>query len=183
MCYKLCLTNFKHHEAELLGRHDQVELGHEKKFRVKSEFTEFNWESVNQRMNESYGLRFSTALLLLDAYLHPSQKALLSEKCQIEHIFPKKWQNTNYYGWDEKDAKDYLQMWGNKVIIEKKVNIQAGNGYFGKKKIKYQESLIARVLDLAKYPNDDWVKENIEARESEFRKRLIDFFKEQLGVS
>jgi len=158
-------------------------LWNENEFRVKSEFSEFNWESVSQRMGESYGLRFSTALLLLDAYLHPSQKELILEKCQIEHIFPKKWQGTNYNGWNEKEAERYLDQLGNKVIIEKRVNIQAGNGYFGKKKMKYQESQIARVLDLAKYPNDDWDKENIEARESEFRKRLIDFFKEQLGVS
>jgi len=30
MRYKLCLTNLKHHEAELLDRHYQVELGNEK---------------------------------------------------------------------------------------------------------------------------------------------------------
>lgn len=156
-----------------------ISLWHENEFRVKSEF---DWESVSRRMGEPYGLRFSTALLLLDAYLHPLQKELILEKCQIEHIFPKKWQNTNYNGWNEEEAKRYLEFLGNKVIIEKKVNIQAGNGYFGKKKQKYQASQIARVLDLAESSKEDWSKEDIKTREDELRGRLIDFFKEQLEV-
>lgn len=55
----------------------------------------------------------------------------------MEHIFPQKWQNTNYNGWTREDAKEYLEQIGNKMWLEKKINIQAGNGYFGRKKEKY----------------------------------------------
>lgn len=33
------------------------------------------------------------------------------------------------------DAETHLNMLGNKIIFEKRLNIQAGNNYFGKKKI------------------------------------------------
>jgi len=175
--FAACISLYKHGEIKVSS------VKKDKDSEPEVIFFKFDWDSVSRRMGESrYGLRFSTALLLLDAYLHPSQKELISEKCQIEHIFPKKWQNTNYNGWNEEEAERYLELLGNKVIIEKKVNIQAGNGYFGKKKQKYQASQIARVLDLAESPKEDWSKEDIEYRESELRIRLIDFFKEQLEV-
>ena len=45
------------------------------------------------------------------------------KECLTEHIFPKKWQTTNYNGWDEKDAQAYLDCFGNKIVFEKKLNI------------------------------------------------------------
>jgi hypothetical protein len=42
--------------------------------------------------------------LLLEAYLHPNQTSLVPENFQIEHIFPKRWQNTDYNGWNQKDG-------------------------------------------------------------------------------
>ncbi|MDW8348527.1 MAG: DUF1524 domain-containing protein, partial [Bacteroidia bacterium] len=97
------------------------------------------------------------------------------------HILPKKWQSNNYNGWDKKDAEQYLEKFGNKVVIEDKLNIQAGNNYFGKKKEKYRVSKIQRVLDLSKHPEDNWLKENIEAREKDFVDTLSNYFKENLG--
>ena len=61
-----------------------------------------------------------------------------NEPSDIEHIFPKKWQDTNYNGWTKIDADLYLDRFGNKTVFEKKLNIQAGNGYFGVKKQKYR---------------------------------------------
>ncbi len=124
--------------------------------------------------------RLSRALLLLDAYLNKGQKDLIPETSDIEHIFPKKWQDTNYNGWSYADALLNLDRFGNKIIFEKKLNIQAGNGYFGIKKQKYKESKIASVLDLSNYPNNDWLKEDIETREENFKENIIHFFRTQL---
>jgi hypothetical protein len=113
----------------------------------------------------------------LDAYLTPEQIDLIPDTFEVEHIFPKKWQDTNYNGWEEKDAQAYLDRFGNKIVFEKKLNIQAGNGYFGKKKEKYSLSKIAVVKKLAEYPKHDWMKEDIELREERFKQNLINFFK------
>ena len=59
-------------------------------------------------------------------------------------------------------------------------NIQAGNGYFGKKKEKYKESQFLEARDLAKYPKDDWLKEDIQERGEKIYKRLLKFFKENI---
>lgn len=140
----------------------------------------FNEELLNQQIEGHSSSRLSRALLLLDAYLNPNQTVLIPDTFDIEHIFPKKWQSTNYNGWDLNDATLYLDRFGNKTAFEKKLNIQAGNNYFGIKKQKYSISNIANVLDLSLYYKDDWVKEDIEKREANFKKNLLDFFKLQL---
>lgn len=140
----------------------------------------FNEELLNQKIEEHASSRLSRALLLLDAYLDKNQTDLITPTFDIEHIFPKKWQNTNYNGWDKQDADLYLDRFGNKIVFEKKLNIQAGNGYFGNKKLKYSQSKIACVIELSKYSKNDWIKGDIELRESLFKKSIIGFFKEQL---
>jgi uncharacterized protein with ParB-like and HNH nuclease domain len=134
-------------------------------------------ELLKTKMNNHYSSRISRALMLLDAYLTPEQIDLIPDTFEVEHIFPKKWQDTNYNGWEEKDAQAYLDRFGNKIVFEKKLNIQAGNGYFGKKKEKYSLSKFAVVKKLAEYPKHDWMKEDIELREERFKQNLINFFK------
>lgn len=86
-------------------------------------------------------------------------------KGEIEHILPKKWQTANYNGWSKEDAEKYLEQIGNKIFLEKKINIQAGNGYFGKKKDKYRESCFLEARDLANCPKDDWTKRGHRSKE------------------
>lgn len=93
-------------------------------------------------------------------------------KGEIEHIFPTKWQDTNYSGWDKKDAKEYLEQIGNKTLIEKKINILAGNDYFKWKKDKYKDSNFLEVKNLSSYFKDDWQKEDIEKRNKLIYERL-----------
>lgn len=121
-------------------------------------------------------------MLLLDAYLHPDQKDLIEPIFDIEHIFPKKWQDTSYNGWSKDDADEFLEKLGNKVVCEKKLNIQAGNGYFGLKKIRYAQSKIQAILDLSALAQNDWMKQDIEQREIAIQNRLISFFKEYLPI-
>jgi len=140
-----------------------------------------NEESISKKIDEYGSTKISRALLLLDAYLNTNQVSLIPNSFEVEHIFPRKWQDTNYNGWSIEDAKDYLDKFGNKIVFEKKLNIQAGNGYFGQKKNKYRQSKIACVLDLSNYPKNDWVKEDIEKREEIFKVNILNFFKQQLG--
>lgn len=139
-------------------------------------------EKFREKIDEQSSARLMRPLLLLDAYLNENQKELIKNTFDIEHIFPKKWQTTNYNGWDEKDAQAYLDRFGNKIVFEKKLNIQAGNGYFEKKKEKYKESEIAVVLELATYPKSDWVKDDIEKREKEFKNRIVKFLNDNLNL-
>ncbi|MDR1895178.1 MAG: DUF262 domain-containing HNH endonuclease family protein [Prevotellaceae bacterium] len=154
-----------------------VSIHNSNEFQVK--FT-LNEELITSRISDFSSSKIAKALFLLDAYLNPAQKKLIPETFEIEHIFPKKWQHTNYNGWKMEDAQNYLDRFGNKVVFEKKLNIQAGNEYFGNKKQKYSSSNIANVVELSKFHRDDWNKFDIEEREEKFKERLLAFFKEQL---
>lgn len=96
---------------------------------------------------------------------------------EVEHILPKKWQESNYQGWEKSDADKYLEYIGNKSLIEKKINIDCGNDYFINKKKLYLES---NFLELAKLGNSDlkeWSKTQIEKRNEEIYERLKKYFK------
>ena len=129
--------------------------------------------------------RIVRALLWLHAYLNKGQGEKITGIVHIEHILPKKWQEAYYRDWNREDAADYLEKIGNKVLLEEKTNIQAGNGYFGEKKTKYySKSKIADVHDICqKYTTPNWHKKDIENREEEVVKRLSDFFDNQIKIS
>jgi len=150
--------------------------------RVKFKF-KLDKMMIKDKLQGHSSSRISRSLLLLHAYLHKDQNELISNRFDIEHIFPKKWQDTNYDGWNQKDAQTFLDRFGNKIIFEKKLNIQAGNGYFGVKKCKYGESKISIVLDLSNYPESDWVKEDIEKREEQFKGDILSFFEEHIPLT
>lgn len=137
-------------------------------------------DEFKKKISEASSLKIAKALIFLQSYQNSNQTAIIPNDFEIEHIFPRIWQNTNYHDWNKEDANEYLEKFGNKVTIEKKVNIQVGNGYFGKKKGKYSNSKIAEVIDLSKYSKDDWVKEDIEKREEKFINVLMIFFKDNL---
>ncbi len=141
----------------------------------------FNEELLGQQIDNHSSTRISRALLLLYAYLNPQQTELIPDTFDIEHIFPKKWQDTNYNGWSKNNADLYLDRFGNKIVFERKLNIQAGNGYFGEKKKRYSASSIATVVELSNYSKSDWVKEDIEQREINFKKTLLDNFRKNLA--
>ena len=137
-------------------------------------------DDFKSRINAFSSSRITKALLLLNAYLFDADQKLIQGKSEIEHIFPQSWQDTNYNGWSKTEAETYLNMLGNKIIFEKRLNIQAGNNYFGKKKEKYKESQVKEVLYLSKMPQTDWLKEDIEKRNSEIVNRLYSFFVKNL---
>lgn len=139
-------------------------------------------ESIKDKIPSFGKSKLSRSLILLHSYLYAGgdQNELFDNDIEIEHIFPKKWQDTNYDGWLYADAESYLERLGNKIPFEKKLNIQAGNGYFGVKKVKYSDSSVYEVKCLGNYYKNDWIKDDIEKREESMIDRLISFFKENL---
>ena len=124
-------------------------------------------------------MRLTRSLLLLHAYLNPKQIGIIPYDFHVEHVLPRKWQTANYNGWNFEQAQEWLDSFGNRVVFEKKLNIQAGNGYFGRKKERYNQSEIADIKDLAAYAKDDFTVDDIKNRENEFVSRLTNFFVEQ----
>lgn len=120
------------------------------------------------------------SLLLLNLYLkYPNQKTNI--KAEIEHIFPKTTQwRSSYTGWDKEEAQPYIESIGNKMWLEKRLNIKAGNNHFDDKKIKYKNSSFLEAQELSMYTKNDWLKEDIEKRNEEIYIRLVDFFKQNI---
>ena len=129
---------------------------------------------LDRRIKEPHGnLRYSLVLFL--AYAHENQNELLPANWELEHIFPQKWQSTyieQTLNWTDEKLKELLWNIGNLIPLEKKLNIQASNGYFDKKKEQYIKSKIISVNELAKN-YDDWKPENIIEQNS----KLCEFIK------
>lgn len=121
------------------------------------------------------------SIILLNSYLYDSDSKLFTGKLEIEHILPKRWKQANYFGWTKESAAEHLESIGNKIPFEKRLNIRAGNGYFGEKKRNYITSKIKEVQDLTtNHTSDDWLPEDIESRRDEVRTRLVTFYKQNL---
>jgi hypothetical protein len=155
--------------------------------------TYFNTTELQRRFNEElFGApRIERALLLLDAYITHGQTDLITPDFHIEHILPQSWKKNYYDEWQtQEEAKPYIEKLGNKIALEVKVNISAGDKYFAKKKEIYLTkelyknvspgSKIQAVYNLTKLPQDDWGKADIIKRHNEFVDRIILFFEEQL---
>ncbi|MBW0436012.1 DUF262 domain-containing protein [Leptospira yasudae] len=133
--------------------------------------------NIKELIKNSNQIKNAKGIILLHAYLNKNQRTLILQNFEVEHVFPRKWQDSNYNGWNKEEAESYLEKFGNKVAIEKKINIQAGNGYFGEKKRKYSLSTISDILDLSKFDNNDWLKVDIESRDENFSDNIATFFK------
>ncbi len=103
--------------------------------------------------------------MILKILVYNHQKDLLPSKWEIEHILPRKWKDTYFEGLSKEVIEEKIEHIGNKIPLEKKLNIIAGNGYFGKKKEKYAESSIAITRNMAKIKSDDWCLDDIVERD------------------
>lgn len=104
-------------------------------------------------------------LLKLLAYNEAEQQGLLPETWEIEHIFPQKW-DTKYYTLSEDEANDMLEHLGNKLPLEKSLNISASNNYFDKKKKEYRDSSIAVCQKLGNSSDSDWNLDSIKRNDA-----------------
>lgn len=107
-----------------------------------------------------------TVRMLLKLLAYKYQEQLLPEKWEIEHIFPQKWHNNYFVDIRDDIVKEKIEYLGNKVPFEKKLNIQAGNGYFSKKQNEYATSSIVIVKELSdpEQYRGDWSLDNITER-------------------
>ena len=106
-------------------------------------------------------------LLLIMAYLNKEQVERIPDKWEIEHIFPQKWHDNYNLNVSNEKIKEMIEHIGNKIPFEKKLNIEASNGYFGKKKNSYKNSKISVVVEMSESLFEDWGLNNIEARDIE----------------
>lgn len=115
------------------------------------------------------------ALILLNLYLeYESQEIIYGE---IEHILPKNWQDTCYQNLNKDEASRYIESIGNKMWLEKPLNIKASNHYFKSKKEKYKCSKFQEAVALSELPQDEWGKDEIINRENKIFKTIDSFFK------
>lgn len=120
--------------------------------------------------------RIERMVMKLWAYSCEDQKGLLPPYWEIEHIFPQTW-DTKYYTLGDEEISDKLHHIGNKLPLEKKLNISASNNYFFKKKEKYKESQIAISKKLGQSSLEDWDMDNVDTNDEMICKTLKDLFK------
>ena len=103
--------------------------------------------------------------MLLKTLAYEEQDDLLPSRWEIEHIFPQKWQTNYFPNIPEETIKDKIEHIGNKLPFEKKLNIVAGNGYFGKKKALYKVSKIVITKKMGDSIIDNWNLDSITERD------------------
>jgi uncharacterized protein with ParB-like and HNH nuclease domain len=155
-----------------------VDIANQKPFKYQV----FNVEDFSREFHNIYtqAKLMIKPILLWEAYQIPEQVIITKNiKIEIEHILPKNWKSGSYIEWNRNDAEEYLEKIGNKILLDKKTNIQAGDGFFGTKKEKwYGYSPIKAANKLIdEYPHNDWIKADIESRENKLLNSFIEFAK------
>lgn len=116
-------------------------------------------------------------ILYLYAHLYNKFSSDIDDiKLQVEHILPQTWQNINFGDWNAKSHSEYLEQIGNKILLDKKLNIKCGNDFFSSKQEKYKNHRNSQeVRDLGNRENKIWSKADIEARNKAIEEALRDF--------
>ena len=143
--------------------------------RPRIEFKEIDNNEVREKLRNPHKNVIRMLLKLL-AYDNKNQTELLPDKWEIEHILPRKWQESYFPDASEKEVNDTIEHLGNRIPFEKRLNIIASNGYFTKKKESYQKSKISIVRELSKSHIVDWKLEHIRERDIRISDRIMDVF-------
>ncbi|MCL1826890.1 MAG: HNH endonuclease family protein [Candidatus Cloacimonetes bacterium] len=129
-------------------------------------------------------------LVYLNEYLFTVEKFepyKVYPKIDVEHLIPKSGRNIKAI---RKDAdlesletfNKYIDLLGNKTILEAKINRELGNDWFRTKKEKYKESKYLLARTLGDSPKEMWTKDDIEAATKKACKRIIDFIFNKLTI-
>lgn len=117
-------------------------------------------------------------LTLLNLYLkYETQEIIYGE---VEHILPRNWQDTCYQNLNKDEAGRYIESIGNKMWLEKSLNIKASNHYFKSKKEKYKDSKFQEAVGLSELPQDEWGKDDIIKREKEIFETINKFLQDNI---
>lgn len=133
----------------------------------------FSSNDKNRRLDT----RKVKSILYLYAHLYNDFSEDISNiKLEVEHILPKTWQNLNFGDWDAQSHSEYLEQIGNKILLDKELNIKCANDFFSMKQEKYKNLKNSQeVQDLGNRENKIWSKADIEARNKAIEKALRDF--------
>lgn len=142
---------------------------------VASDVPAFEFKNIDMDQLEPYiqNPNRNAVRMILKTLAYEHQDTLLPAKWEIEHIFPQKWQ-ANYFPEESDSAvKEKIEHIGNKLPFEKKLNIVAGNGYFGKKKNEYKESEIVITNAIGTSDIEDWNLDSIMKRDIRVSDEMI----------
>ena len=158
------LTRFIHTASLNFVKGDILKLDSliTKTSRPAFEFKEYPEQEFTDRLKNP-NLKITRMLLATIAYNMSEQPTLLPDKWEIEHIYPQKWDSNHFPALSEADVKKKVECIGNKVPLEKKLNIQASNGFFSKKQEYYRKSNIILARSLGDIQGD-WKIDNIDER-------------------
>ena len=133
---------------------------------VKSDKPIFNFKEIDMAILENHiqNPHRNLVRMLLKILAYQEQDTLLPDNWEIEHIFPQKWQDNYFTDVSKTTIEEKIEYIGNKVPFEKKLNIIAGNGYFGKKKKEYLSSNISITKKLGTLEIDEWNLDSIMTR-------------------
>ena len=90
--------------------------------------------------------KITKMLLKVLAYCEQDEKL---PNFEIEHIFPKKWQKNFFPNFSDSFVNDLVEHLGNKIPLEKKLNIVANNNFYSRKAIEYSKSRIQLAKDFS----------------------------------
>lgn len=149
---------------------------------IDSAVPEFAFKEIDLRMlkQQIRNPHRNIVRMLLKILAYEEQTELLPFKWEIEHIFPQKWQR-NYSDVEKMDdevIKEKIEHIGNKLPIEKKLNIVAGNDYYLKKKEIYMNSKIAITKEMGRSQLDNWNLDHIVERDIRVSDFIIKTFEQ-----
>lgn len=133
---------------------------------VNSSQPRFNFSKIDEKelSDKIKNANRNTVKMILNIIAYQHQSDLLPEKWEIEHILPQKWQSSYFPTNSDSEVKELVEHIGNKIPIEKKLNISASNGYFAKKKESYKKSKVGILLELSQ-SNNNWGLDEIRERD------------------
>lgn len=110
--------------------------------------------------------------MLLKTLAYEKQDDLLPARWEIEHILPKDWKNMYFPNVQDAIVDEKIEHIGNKLPFEKRLNIQASNGFFSKKKQQYSASNIAITKAMGTSDMMDWNLDSITERDERVSKEV-----------
>ena len=158
------LPRFIHTPSLNFVKSDILKLDHSitKSKKPDFDFKEYSEKEFKEHLKNP-NLKITRMLLTILAYYNSGQTELLPIKWEIEHIYPQKWDKNHFPALSDAEVKKKVECIGNKIPLEKRLNIQASNGFFSKKQDYYRKSKIAVAKSLAEF-HGDWTIDNIDER-------------------
>lgn len=142
---------------------------------IHSSLPQFDFKPIDvNRLKDNISLPSRNIVrMMLKLLAYQSQTTLLPPAWEIEHILPQKYQSAYFMAIDEHLMKENIEHIGNKIPLEKKLNIIASNGYFARKKKEYLSSNITITKNIGMRIEEDWTLDSIHQRDIQVTECII----------